>query len=95
MKTTIKTILTVVVLVASANSSARWHNPSQDSSSSHGHSMNMKDVDHSKMSACEHEMMNMDHSKMSASEHSKMSACDDSKIDMKDMGHHQESAHGH
>jgi copper resistance protein B len=99
MKTTLSAALAVVVLVASANSTARWHNPTEGKTADHGHSMmNMKEMDHSKMSACEHAMMNMkdmDHSKMSASEHSKMTGCDDSEMEMKgmdhskmDMGHH-------
>ena len=105
-KTTLGTALAVVVLVASANSTARWHNPTENKTPAQGHAMkNMKEMDHSKMSACEHAMMNMkemDHSKMSTSEHSKMTGCDDSKMDMKDMdhskmgmGHHQESTHSH
>jgi uncharacterized protein involved in copper resistance len=81
MKTTLSAALAVVVLVASANSTARWHNPTEGKTADHGHSMmNMKE---------------MDHSKMSASEHSKMTGCDDSEMEMKgmdhskmDMGHH-------
>jgi len=87
MKTTLSTVLAVVVLVASANSTARWHNPTQSGASNHGHTMEKKSVDHSKMSACEHAMMNMDHSKMSESEHADMKKCDAEKADMKGMDH--------
>lgn len=96
IKTTIGAVLAVVVLVASTSSTARWHNPSQGASAGHGHSKmdmdhssmkGMKDMDHSKMSACEHEMMNMDHSKMSETEHADMKKCDDEKAEMKGMDH--------
>ncbi|MDB2589474.1 hypothetical protein N9Y32_00365 [Candidatus Thioglobus sp.] len=105
MKNTISAVLTVVVLIASANSTARWHNPSQGGSSSHGHSQG---ADHSKMSASEHAMMNMkgmDHSKMTADEllkmkmsdmdHSKMTADELSKMNMSGADHHPKDAHGH
>ncbi len=104
MKNTISVVLTVVVLIASANSTARWHNPSQGGSSSHGHSQG---ADHSKMSANEHAMMDMkdmDHSKMTADEllkmkmsdmdHSKMSVDELSKMNMSGADH-QKDAHGH
>ena len=97
MKTTLGAALAITLLVASANSSARWHKAGADAG--HGHAdmkgmdhSNMKGMDHSKMSACELEMMNMDHSKMSASDHSSMKKCDSDKdavdhSDMKGMDH--------
>lgn len=100
MKTIINTVIAIAVLTVSANSAARWHNAPKDGGSNHAHSMNMGDMDHSKMSASDHSMMDMkgmDHSKMSASEllkmnmekmdHSNMSESELLKMNMKDMDH--------
>lgn len=93
MNNIISTVLTVAVLITSANSSARWHNQSQGGSSNHGHS---KGMDHSKMSESERaemDMQDMDHSKMSESEHSQVQKNQKSKVSDKD--HHSEEPHGH
>ncbi|CAC9583065.1 hypothetical protein [uncultured Gammaproteobacteria bacterium] len=67
MNNIISTVLTVAVLITSANSSARWHNQSQGGSSNHGHS---KGMDHSKMSESEHSQVQKNQkSKVSDKDH--------------------------
>lgn len=90
-------VLTVVVVLTSSNSSARWHGQTHDYSMGHGHAhgAKMKDKHHSKMVECSANETDSGHSKTKESQYIEITDCDETKDRSGKNDHHKDGGHGH